>query len=755
MKHLELQSKCYSKNFSLRGFCLAIGVCVLVLTSCARGPDPVALELETEEDTSLSITLTTAKSSNGEVTYQIASLPEHGSISGTPPKIRYTPPANYFGTDEFEYVTIRGNGRLSKPATVKIDIAAVNDPPVAEPMFATTTVNKEVMISPQAIDVDGPIEEYAIARHPGYGDVEVIGDEFRYTPPNGFLGDVSFEYVAIDEYSLRSATAQVTVRVSLRTQEEVSEQQELAASEPENEDTNQEPNETITNELLDSITSSDTPNNSVPVAEDLKVELLEDSSAQVELKATDEDGSVERFGITTLPAHGTLIGMGANRTYTPFADFSGSDSFAYVAIDDQGGVSTPAAVSIVVDSVNDRPTADSSNWVTLEDSPGIYIDLRAEDTDGKVVTYTVVRAPAHGRVNDVGNGRWFYIPYENFSGIDSFQWVGIDDEGGRSLEATVTVNVSEQPDPPTVRLRDTYFKTTVGEQIDIDVFVRDPENDAYRFEIREIGRANGSFLPKHGTISELSFLRFAAKRRGTSTYQIDVSDRAGLSAHALFTIEVVNTPPVVQLPIPSYDRANGTVNFSLRVRDPDGTISHFVIQTIDNRRADRITVNGTSITDAQSFTTGGACETEDSAWCSLNVSYKPDVIDGHSRRIRVYAVDDEGATSPKDFIRIETRQLRVAHNIEDEEEDDPWEPQSPRVLPYEPADPPTPVAPPAGDEEETSPVPVVLPVAVDPEEDNDEDTPVRDPDDEIIKRIDEEEIKQVTDPEREVPRDRR
>lgn len=755
MKHFELQSKCDSKHVSLRCFCLAIGVWILVLTGCARGPDPVAIELEIEEDTSVSVTLTTAKSSNSEVTYQIASLPEHGSISGTPPKIRYTPPTNYFGTDEFEYVAVRGNGGLSKPATVKIDIAAVNDPPVAEPMFVTTTVNKVVMISPQAIDVDGQIEKFAIARNPGYGDVEVVGGEFRYTPPNGFLGDDSFEYVAIDDYGLRSATAQVTVRVSLRTQEDVSEQQEFAASEPEDEVTNHEPNETASNELLDSITSSDTPDNSVPVAEDLEVELLEDSSVQVDLKATDEDGSVERFGITTLPAHGTLTGMGATRTYTPSTDFSGSDSFAYVAIDDQGGVSTPAVVSIIVDSVNDRPTADSSNWVTLEDSPGIYIDLRAEDPDGEVVTYTIVRAPAHGRVNDVGNGRWLYVPDENFSGIDSFQWVGIDDEGGRSLEATVTVNVSEQPDPPTVRLRDTYFKTTVGEQLDIDVFVRDPENDAYRFEIREVGRANGNFLPKHGTINELSFLRFEAKRRGTSTYQIDVSDRAGLSAHALFTIEVVNTPPVVQLPIPSYDRANGTVDLSVRVRDPDGTISHFVIQTIDNRRAESIKVNGTSVTDAQSFTTGGTCETEDGAWCTLNVKYRPDVIDGHSRRIRVYAVDDEGASSPKDFIRIETRQLRVARHVDDEQEVDPWEPQSPRVLPYEPADPPTPVAPPVDEEEETTPVPVTPPVGVDPEEDNDEDSPEQDPDDVIIERIDDEEIKQVTDPNREVPRDRR
>ena len=43
---------------------------------------------------------------------------------------------------------------------------------------------------------------------------------------------------------------------------------------------------------------------------------------------------------------------------------------------------------------------------------------------------------------------------------------------------------------------------------------------------------------------------------------------------------------------------------------------------------------------------------------TLRVIYTPDEIDGHSRRIRFFAVDDEGDVSRKDFIRIETRELR-------------------------------------------------------------------------------------------------
>ncbi|MYD46516.1 MAG: tandem-95 repeat protein [Gammaproteobacteria bacterium] len=505
----------------------------------------------------------------------------------------------------------------------------------------------------------------------------------------------------------------------------------------------------------DEVPSTNVPDNSIPEVEGLDVEMLEDSDTQVELKATDTDGTISRFGITTLPAHGTLSGSGSKRTYTPTKNFFGTDSFAYVAIDDQGGVSRPAVVSITVDSVNDRPTADSSSWVTVEDSTGVYIDLRAQDPDGSIVSYTIVQSPSHGRVDDMGSGRWFYVPNENYSGYDSFQWVAIDDEGDRSLEATTTITVTEQPDPPTIRMRENQYETTVGTRLDIDVRVSDPENDIDRFEIRQTPRANGKFYPNSGTVGELDFLRFEATKRGISSYRIEVRDRSGLSAFATFTIEVTNTPPVVKLPTPSYDRKAGVVNFNLRVRDPDGTIQHFVIQTIDNRRADSIKVNGTSVTDAISFTTGGACETEEGAWCNLNVVYTPDVIDGHSRRIRVYAIDDEGASSPKDFIRIETRQLQVARHVvqDDDDDDEYWQSPNPRVPPSTPpttSDPPS--RPPNNTSDTTPPTPPPPPVTDESDDDDDDSTSTRDSDEVIVDRVDKEETKKVTDPNREVPR---
>jgi uncharacterized repeat protein (TIGR01451 family) len=58
--------------------------------------------------------------------------------------------------------------------------------------------------------------------------------------------------------------------------------------------------------------------------------------------------------IESAPAHGTLSGAAPNVTYTPFANFSGSDSFTFTANDGTAD-SNVAVVSITVNAVNDAP----------------------------------------------------------------------------------------------------------------------------------------------------------------------------------------------------------------------------------------------------------------------------------------------------------------------------------------------------------------------------------------------------------------
>jgi len=72
--------------------------------------------------------------------------------------------------------------------------------------------------------------------------------------------------------------------------------------------------------------------------------------------------------LVTQPAHGTLtLQPNGLFTYTPHANFNGSDPFTYRAHDGTTN-SIPVTVTIVVHAVNDRPTARGIEAVALQNT---------------------------------------------------------------------------------------------------------------------------------------------------------------------------------------------------------------------------------------------------------------------------------------------------------------------------------------------------------------------------------------------------
>jgi Arylsulfotransferase (ASST)/Bacterial Ig domain/Carbohydrate binding domain len=116
-------------------------------------PLPVAnpQTITLDEDTSASFVLTAADSGSENPTFEIASLPAHGTLEGTAPNLTYKPVSNYFGPDEF---TFKVNDGLveSAPATVSITVKPVNEPPVARidvsPLAVFPGITNLVVISP-------------------------------------------------------------------------------------------------------------------------------------------------------------------------------------------------------------------------------------------------------------------------------------------------------------------------------------------------------------------------------------------------------------------------------------------------------------------------------------------------------------------------------------------------------------------------------------------------------------------------------
>lgn len=92
------------------------------------------------------------------------------------------------------------------------------------------------------------------------------------------------------------------------------------------------------------------PGNEPPIAQSMEVITAEDTPVNIVLSGSDPDGDTLAYIITSEPAHGTLTGVAPDLTYTPSADFVGSDQFTF-AVSDGHVQSEPAVVSITVNDV--------------------------------------------------------------------------------------------------------------------------------------------------------------------------------------------------------------------------------------------------------------------------------------------------------------------------------------------------------------------------------------------------------------------
>ena len=160
---------------------------------------------------------------------EVVNQPTNGQLTVNPDgSFSYEPTANFCGTDGFDYVVSDGNGGTDE-GHVTLNVACVNDPPIAKDDTGTTQENLAVTIDVLGNDSDDPSENDPIhisSVDPNSqfgGTITNNGDgSVVYTPPADFAGTDSFTYEICDDPSgqpgLTSAdslcdTATVTVTV--------------------------------------------------------------------------------------------------------------------------------------------------------------------------------------------------------------------------------------------------------------------------------------------------------------------------------------------------------------------------------------------------------------------------------------------------------------------------------------------------------------------------------------------------------------
>ena len=180
-----------------------------------------------------------------------------------------------------------------------------------------------------------------------------------------------------------------------------------------------------------------------------------------------------------------MVNADGTFTYTPNADFNGSDSFTFVANDGDGRLRTSPPSPHRSRPVNDPPVAQDGSASGTEDTP-LSGTLVATDVDSEGLTYRLGTQAAHGTVVVNPDGSFTYTPNADFNGTDSFTFLAND---GAVDSNTATVNLSHrcgercaaarsrrrQLDRPFNHFATTFTGATVPVS-DPDVAIADPDS---------------------------------------------------------------------------------------------------------------------------------------------------------------------------------------------------------------------------------------------------------------------------------------
>ena len=198
--------------------------------------------------------------------------------------------------------------------------------------------------------------------------------------------------------------------------------------------------------------------NDAPAAADDAYSTAEDTALTVAAPGvlgndSDPEGNPLSAAVGSGPSHGTLtLNANGGFTYTPAADFNGSDTFTYKA-SDGSAQSNLATVTITVTPVSDPPTATNDTYSTAEDTPHTVptpgVLANDTDPDSSTLTAAVVTGPGHGTLTLNANGAFTYTPAANYNGPDTFTYRA-SDGSLTSDPATVTITVTPVNDAPTL-----------------------------------------------------------------------------------------------------------------------------------------------------------------------------------------------------------------------------------------------------------------------------------------------------------------
>ena len=301
----------------------------------------------------------------------------------------YTPNPNFFGVDQFSYLVCDPAGACDTASIIML-IDSVNDAPL---------VNGDVL----QIDEDGAMEINIAAN-----DFDIENQALSYAlMGNSLLGTVSLSasgvlyFTAIENlYGTENLAISVCDAEGLCSESQL----EIAIN----------------------------PINDLPVITIQPFYLDEDSEITVDLMdySSDAEPGQLNFTVSESPINGNLeFDTNGVLTFTPLANYNGSEQFPITVCDDQGGCADAFIVLTIV-PVNDPPQAQDAQITLSEDSAteGFFNEFAA-DADNDELFYNILQTTQHGTFVTSGSGAFAYAPTANFFGSDTLYYSACDPTG--------------------------------------------------------------------------------------------------------------------------------------------------------------------------------------------------------------------------------------------------------------------------------------------------------------------------------------
>lgn len=422
------------------------------------------------------------------------STPAHGAVLIVGTMIRYTPIANYNGTDTFTY-TISDASGLTSTALVKVKINGRNDAPTVTGDSTVTDEDQSVIVDVLANDRDidadftlnndvnlDPSSELLSLDAFGFGNVThgsvlITADgKIQFIPEPNYNGTVTFSYTAMDQSGAKTI-GWVTVSIRAVNDRPVAEDDAVMIKE----------DDVLTLDLSSSVL-------------DVDMDPLKNAIPQTDLT----------YELIDLPSHGSASLMGSELTYVPAENDNRPVSLTY-RVTDPDGLSYTATVSISIQAVNDAPVSANDDVVVSEDQ-SILIDVGLNDDDvdldptinvmpSSMFFVSEVSLANHGTVSVIAGTTIRYVPNANYNGPDVFTYTILDEEGLMST-ATVYVTVLSVNDAPsaisdTVTGNEDSSSTTnvLANDTDIDldsVLNQDPNQSEHLTLVSVNGVTHGS-----------------------------------------------------------------------------------------------------------------------------------------------------------------------------------------------------------------------------------------------------------------------